>query len=140
MLDRTYGRFRFQTLLYGNLSRRADAAWTYGVSAVQDVSYTFAHIPLRLDFRYQFFDARDYDNRIYCYERDVLHAFSIPMNYGLGSRYYLNAKYDLLDCLTVWLKVAQTVYADGRTEVGTGRDRTPGNRRTTVRALVRWKF
>ena len=140
VLDRTYGRFRFQTLLYGNLSRRADAAWTYGVSAVQDVSYTFAHIPLRLDFRYQFFDARDYDNRIYCYERDVLHAFSIPMNYGLGSRYYLNAKYDLLDCLTVWLKVAQTVYADGRTEVGTGRDRTPGNRRTTVRALVRWKF
>ena len=140
VLDRTMGRFRFQTMLYGNLSRQAGAAWTYGASAVQDVSVAFSRIPLRLDFRYQFFDARDYDNRIYCYERDVLHAFSIPMHYGLGSRYYLNVKYDIMDSLSVWFKVAQTVYADGRTEVGTGRDCTPGNRRTTVRALVRWKF
>lgn len=140
VLNRVYGNFRFQTLLYGNMARRADAAWTYGVSAVQDVSYTFSKIPLRVDFRYQFFDAKEYDNRIYCYERDVLHAFSIPMNYGLGSRCYLNVKYNVCEQLSLWLKIAQTVYADGREEMGSGADRIPGNRRTTVRAMLRWSF
>ncbi len=140
VVERTYGRFRFQTQLYANIARRDTQPWTYGAAALQDISFSFKKIPLKVDLRYQFFDVENYDNRIYSYERDVLHAFSMLMNYGLGSRYYLNLRYDVLENLTLWFKVAQTVYADGREYVGTGNDQTEGRRRTTLRALLRWKF
>jgi len=139
-LNSVYGNFRFQTLVLGNVVRRSDFDWTYGVSALQDVSYVFKKIPLRIDFRYQFFDVENFDNRIYTYERDVLHAFSIPMNYGIGSRYYLNVKYDLRKNISIWFKISQTTFADDRETTGTGNDQIEGNRRTNARLLMRWKF
>ena len=104
------------------------------------MSYTFSRLPLKIDFRYQFFDARNYDNRFYSYEKDVLYAFSIPMFYGTGSRYYLNVRYDINRKLSVWFKVAQTKYADGRESVGSGNDLIMGNKKTDFRMLVRWEF
>ena len=139
-LNSTYGNFRFQTMLNGNMVRKSDFDWTYGIAALQDVSYAFRKIPLRIDFRYQFFDAEDYENRIYFYEKDILYAFSIPMNYGLGSRYYLNLKYDLREDISLWFKFAQTIYADGRETSGSGNDEIEGNRKTNMRFLLRWKF
>lgn len=140
-LNAVYGNFRFQTLLNGNMVRKSDFNLTYGISALQDISFTFRKIPLRIDFRYQIFDAEDYENRIHSYEKDVLYAFSIPMNYGVGSRYYLNVKYDLLrDNISLWFKFAQTVYADDREKTGSGNDEIEGNRKTTVKLLLRWKF
>ena len=89
------GNFSFKNVLEGNLSRQGDANWTYGVIACQDISYAFSKIPVKVDFRYQFFDATNYENRFYSYEKDVLYAFSIPMYFGLGTRFYMNFKYDL---------------------------------------------
>ena len=67
---------------------------TYGVSLAQDIAfdltpYTVRHTPLSFRFRLQGFDAREWANRIYIYEHDVLYAFSIPATYGLGGRAYL---------------------------------------------------
>jgi len=112
----------------------------YGLCALQDVSYSFTSIPLKIDFRYQFFDAVDYDNRFYVYERDILYAFSIPMYYGKGSRYYINMKYDLNDRISMWLKLAQTVYADDRETVSSGNEEIQGNRRSDVRVMLRCQF
>lgn len=134
------GQFSFKTQLDGNLNRRDESDWTYGVSALQDITYNFSSIPLKIDLRYQFFDAEVYDNRIYTYEKDVLYAFSIPMYYGLGSRYYVNLRYELNQHLSVWFKLAQTVYSDDRESIGTGNEMINGNRKTDARLLVRWKF
>ncbi len=69
-----------------------------GYTIYQDIAYDFAQsglsakgkpIPLSLRLRVQFFDAREWDNRIYTYEHDVLYAFSIPAVYGLGGRAYV---------------------------------------------------
>lgn len=139
-LNSTFGNFRFQTMLNGNIVRKSDSDWTYGLAALQDVSYSFRKIPLQIDFRFQFFDAEDYENRIYFYEKDILYAFSIPMNYGIGSRYYLNLKYDLRKDISLWFKFAQTVYADDREKIGSGNDEIEGNRKTTIRFLLKWKF
>ena len=119
-LTYSQGNFSFKNVLEGNLSRQGETDWTYGIIACQDVSYTFAKIPLKLDFRYQFFDAVDYENRFYSYEKDVLYAFSIPMYFGLGNRYYLNLQYDLNKSLSLWFKIAQTVYADDRETLSSG--------------------
>lgn len=139
-LTYSFGNFDFKNVVEGNLSRKGDADWTYGIIASQDVSYTFPKIPLKMDFRYQFFDAVDYDNRFYSYEKDVLYAFSIPMYFGLGSRYYLNVRYELNDRLSLWFKIAQTVYADDRESMGSGNETISGNRKTNLRLLVKWEF
>lgn len=139
-LTYSYGDFSFKNLLEGNLVQKGNPAWTYGVIASQDVSYAFRRIPLKIDFRYQFFDAVDYENRFYSYEKDVLYAFSIPMYYGLGSRYYLNLKYELNKSLSFWFKIAQTVYADDRESVSGGNETIVGNRKTDLRFLLKWEF
>jgi hypothetical protein len=139
-LNYDVGNFSFKNLVEGNLVRVADGNWTYGLIALQDVSYEFPKIPLQLDFRMQFFDAVDYDNRVYAYEKDVLYAFSIPMFSGIGSRYYLNVKYEISKQFSIWFKIAQTVYADDREALSSGNEAISGNRKTDIRLLLKWGF
>mgnify|MGYP000870732116 CR=1 FL=1 len=139
-LTYSQGRFAFKTQLDGNMYRKSEQAWTYGVSAFQDVSYAFSRIPLKVDFRYQFFDAQAYDNRFYSYEKDILYTFSIPMYYGIGSRYYVNLRYELNSHLSFWLKLSQTVYADDRSTISSSNEEISGNRKTDLRFLLRYKF
>jgi len=136
----SFDNFSFKNVLEGNLVRKGNAAWTHGVIASQDVSYSFSKIPLQVDFRYQIFDATDYENRFYSYEKDVLYAFSIPMYYGLGSRYYLNLQYDLSKKISLWFKIAQTVYADDRESLSSGNEAIFGNRKTDMRLMLKWEF
>lgn len=130
----------FNNLFETNLAQDNYAAMTYGFIASQDMSYRFISIPLKLDVRIQFFDALEYENRFYSYEKDILHAFSIPMYYGIGSRYYCNIRYDLNDKLSFWFKLAQTVYADERETVSSGNEELIGNRKTDIRFLLKYSF
>lgn len=129
--------FEFKNILETNAYKTTQTSIEYGFTALQDVSYKFKTLPLKVDMRYQFFDAVHYDNRFYTYERDVLYAFSIPMIYGLGSRYYLNIRYEMNDKISFWFKIAQTVYADDRETTGTGTEQLQGNRTTDLRFLMR---
>jgi hypothetical protein len=134
------GNFSFKNILESNMFRRATAGWTYGAIASQDISIDFRKIPLKLNVRCQFFDAVNYDNRFYPYERDVLYAFSIPMYYGKGSRYYLNLRYDLNNHVSCWFKIARTVYANDRESIGNGNETISGNSKTDMRFLFKWEF
>ena len=93
----------------------ANYVQSYGVSVFQDIAYDLTpytiHHPLSLRLRLQFFDARDWDNRIYCYEHDVLYAFSIPAIYGLGGRAYLCLRCQIIPQLTLYFRVSETLYA-----------------------------
>ncbi|ADQ80204.1 hypothetical protein Palpr_2067 [Paludibacter propionicigenes WB4] len=139
-LSYSYGNFSFKNVLEGNLSKRKGEDMTYGVIALQDVSYSFKNIPLKVNLRYQFFDAVNYENRLYSYENDVLYAFSIPMYFGLGNRYYLNLQYDMNKKLSLWFKIAQTVYADDRETLSSGNETISGNRKTDMRLLLKYEF
>lgn len=135
-----WGRFTFRNQLETNKVEVEGTKVSYGLLALQDLSYKAHTIPLSLDFRFQFFDAASYDNRIYAYERDVLYGFSVPAFNGRGSRFYLNLRYDPLPQLSCYFKVSQTAYADGRETVGSGHESIQGTRRTDMRLLFRWKF
>lgn len=139
-LSYSFGNFSFKNQLDVNGANDGVNASTYGYSALQDVSYNFTNIPLGCDARLHVFDAQNYDNRIYVYEQDVLYAFSVPMVYGMGMRYYLSLKYDVLKNLSFWLKFAQTVYADDRETISSGNEEISGKRKTDFRFLIRWKF
>ena len=87
---------------------------TYGVSVFQDVAYTLTFregMGLGFHFRAQFFDAQNWDNRIYCYEYDVLYAYSIPAVYGLGGRAFLCLRWQILPQLTLYFRASETLYA-----------------------------
>ena len=102
-----------------SLRTLADANYveSYGVSLAQDIAYDFQspmsnfQCPISLRLRLQAFDAREWNNRIYCYEHDVLYAFSIPAIYGLGGRAYLCLRWQIIPQLALYFRASETVYA-----------------------------
>lgn len=103
------GQWKLKTQVDANMVY-AKEKWSYGFSVFQDVEYRFVKVPIVLQFRAQAFDAREWNNRVYMYENDVLYAYSIPFVYGLGGRFWLNARYNINDTFAVYLRVSETVY------------------------------
>ena len=103
------GEWKLKTQVDANMVY-ANEKWSYGFSVFQDVEYRFVKVPIVLQFRAQAFDAREWNNRVYMYENDVLYAYSIPFVYGLGGRFWLNARYKINDTFAVYLRVSETVY------------------------------
>ena len=104
-----FGQWKMKTQADGNMVQ-AKGAWTYGWSVLQDVEYRFSEVPIVLQLRAQAFDAREWNNRIYIYENDVLYAYAIPFVYGFGGRFWLNARYKINDTFSVYLRVSETIY------------------------------
>ena len=124
-----------------SLRTTADANFvqTYGVSLAQDVAYDFQlstfHLPLSLRFRLQAFDAREWANRIYLYEHDVLYAFSIPATYGLGGRAYFILRWQPIPQLALYFRLSETLYAQ---KWAAAHDRPQS--RTDIHLLLRAKL
>ena len=113
---------------------------SHGFLLAQDVAYTFRAIDLTLSARYAYFDAAAYDNRFSLYERDVPSAGFAPSMYGVGSRWYQNADYEIIRGLKLFLRVAQTYYTDGRTQIGSGLTQIAGCHKTDFRVFVQYSF
>ena len=135
-----YKHFSFKTRLDGNLSKLGNQRNQYGYSLAQDIGYNHPDFPLSGNMRFQMFHTDSYDNRIYIYENDVLYAFSNPISYGSGCRYYLNLKYTFRQWFSLWFKVAQTIYADERISIGSSHEKISGNRKTDFRLLLRFSI
>lgn len=120
-------RFQFDWAKSGwSLRTTADANYVagYGISLAQDIAYDFTpytprHTPLSLRARLQFFDAKEWANRIYLYEHDVLYAFSIPATYGFGGRMYVCLRWQIIKQLALYLRVSETLRREpvSRTDV-----------------------
>jgi hypothetical protein len=134
------GIFSFKQQLDANIIKKGNSRFTYGVTALQEISVDVDCIPLKIDFSYLFFDALDYDNRLYLYEKNILYAFSVPSFSGMGSRYYVNLRYDICKNLSCWLRYAGLVFMDGRESVGSDNEMIRGNRKSEVNCLFRLKF
>lgn len=108
----TLGNWRFHTRADASLVHSKDGSrpLTYGVSAFQDIEYHVRAIPMVIQLRLQGFDVRNWANRIYAYENDVLYAFSIPATYGVGGRWYVNMRYKISKQLAVYLRASETIY------------------------------
>lgn len=131
--------FSGRTLIEGNASRQEREHTTFGMILAQDVVYDF-RMGLKLSLRYAVFDAPQFDNRIYTYERDVPYMMSIPMLYGRGNRYVLMCTYKWRKYLTIAARLAQTIYTDGRETIGTGPETIKGRHRSDFRIHMQWQF
>jgi hypothetical protein len=94
-----------------------------GWSITQSAGY--ATPKLSLDASIAYFHSPDWNTRINVYEKNILYAFSFPMYYGKGFRYYLNLKWKICPPLTIYLKIA---------------DELKEERKTDMYLLLRYKF
>ena len=129
-----FGQWKMKTQADGNLVQTNNAL-TYGWSVLQDVEYRFSEVPIVLQFRAQAFDAQEWNNRVYIYENDVLYAYAIPFVYGLGGRFWLNARYKINDIFSLYLRVSETIYQNAWAI-----EHDKKSTRTDVHALLRIKL
>lgn len=134
------GSIGLKNIVEANAAYTEKSSATYGFLILQDVVYQLPCIDMTFCLRYEFFDAPNYDNRFYVYERDVPYTFSSPALYGKGSRYYIVYKYNIINGLTLYLRLAGTVYADGRKTVGSGLETIQGNTKTDFRIHLQYQF
>lgn len=129
-----------------SLRNRVDAIWfdrdgkfpEQGFLVYTEVVYK-PNFALSANLRLQYFETDGFNSRIYTYENDVLYSYSIPVFSDKGFRYYVNLNYDISKKLTLWLRWAQTVYKD-KESVGSGIDELRGNKRSEIKAQVRYLF
>lgn len=108
--DWASGGWSLRSTAEANLVRESASPRTYGVTLYQDAGYAFSRVPLALRARVQYFDAREWNNRIYGYEHDVLYAFSIPAVYGIGGRAYVCLRWQIVEQFALYLRISETVY------------------------------
>jgi len=94
---------------------------------------------LSVSFRYSLFDTDSYDTRLYTFEQDVPYSFSIPSFSGKGSRFYLLLTANLTRDISLILRYAQTWYSD-RNVISSGLDEISGNKKSDVKAVIRFSF
>ena len=86
-----------------------------------------------------YFYTKDYNSRVYLYERGPLYAYSFPSFYGEGIRWALLAQAHIHQNLMVLLKMATTDYFD-RDHISSGLQQIDRSSMTDLELQVQWKF
>ena len=136
ILNVSTGGWVTKTGVEANMVKRKDSVPSFGCMLYEQVEYGWSGVPIVLQGRVEAFWVKRYENRMYVYENDVLNAFSIPMVYGTGWRWYLNFRYKIGERVSVYLKAAQTIYSSETMERQGIKNRT----RTEVHSVLRVKW
>ncbi len=115
-------------------SRYALAQTSMGMALMQDISYDIGK--LRISGRVAIFDTDDFDNRQYVNEQEVWLAYSLQAYTGQGMRRYLMLQYDVNKKLSCWMRYGH-MHMMNSEFMGSGLDRTAGNRQQEIRLQIR---
>lgn len=83
-----------------------------GYLVCQNVSYLSRSEKIGIYFGCSAFHVDEWDNRIYCYEKDLPNTFSVPAMYGRGIGSYIVLKYSPFRWLDIIFKGGGTKYFD----------------------------
>lgn len=126
---------RLQLSFYDNRINPSET----GYMLYQEIKYHSHALRTSFYARLAYFHTPSWDSRIYVYETDVLYYFSVPAYYGHGLRYYLMASIYVNRHLTLWIRLARTLYLD-RDFVGSNLNRTDGPARTELKLQARLRL
>jgi hypothetical protein len=104
----------------------------YGMGGYQEV--IFSQPRWTLSYRLTLFDSKQYESRIYLFERDVWGSFALQALNGQGVRQYLLLRYRMSKKTDFWIRYARTRLIDARE--GSSIDDIPGH----VRSLLSLQF
>lgn len=110
-----------------------------GLLLLQDLGYRTPKGHFQIRFRVVLFDVKDYANRIYAYEPDVLYAASAPAFYGKGCRMAFLLKQEITRGLWAEVKYAHTLY-DGVRKSGSGDNEVQGFFLPEIKVQLRYSL
>lgn len=128
-------RNRVEWMHYQKEQHKRESGWM----AYQDVIYNRMGARWSGNLRLALFGVPSYDSRMYAYENDVLYGYSFPVYQHTGLRFYTNFRYRISRRTDLWLRYATFVYRDLE-QIGSGLDLIEGNRRSDMRAQLRFRF
>lgn len=108
-----------------------------GWMITQNIGYCITRLKMFTTASY--FNANDFNSRLYTYERGMLYTFSFPMFVGKGTRYAFNIRYDVNQQLMLAAKAGMTLYFD-REKIGSSYQQINGNKQTDMEVQIKWKF
>jgi len=139
-------RFHIETIISPTLSLRNRVEWvqyqlqygktTHGFLMLQDVVMA-PQRNLKIIGRLMYFDAQDYDARVYAYENDMLYSYSVPSFQNRGTRFYILIKYKLKRNIDIWTRFSRTAYENQNT-IGSGYDLINGNKVSELKVQIKW--
>ena len=86
--------------------------YSVGYAVAQSLSWNKDGFPLNAEIQGAWFDASDYDTRIYLSEKNILYGFGLPMLYGKGMRGSMTCIYKIRPNFTLDLKYSLFHYLD----------------------------
>ena len=127
----------FKSGVMYNYYKYANEKGSSGYLLYQDLGWKWEKINFIL--RLAFFNASEYENRLYSYENDVLYAFSSNQYNGKGIRFFFNFNYKIFKNLQLCFKVSNTFFVD-RNVIGSGNEEILGSNKTDFHLLLNWKW
>ncbi len=130
---------RFRNRVEFSEYTKGDSTPEQGYAAFQDVSFNPKKSKFSFEGRFAIFNTSGFNSRIYAYESDVLYSFSSPAFQNKGIRFYLNCRYRVKRGIDFWLRYSTVNYQNQET-IGSGLDEIAGNRKSEIKAQVRFQF
>lgn len=110
-----------------------------GYAIAQAIGWKKDGALLSADFQCAWFDAPDYDSRLYLSEKNVLYGFGLPMLYGRGVRLASTASCRICSFLTLELKYSLFHYLD-RNHISSGLQQIWGANQSNLWLQLRAKL
>ena len=131
-----------------SMNNRFEVLWSENESAKMfngflvfaDLRYKPLSKPYSVNTRLQYFETDGYAARIYAYESDVLHGYSIPAFFDKGFRWYINIRTDVSKWsffksslkAELWIKYGLTYYFE-LDKIGSELDEIQGKKRSEIK-------
>lgn len=132
-------RFTFKTQFDYNLYHESGKRPTTGWACAQAVGYKINDKKLQLDLSAAYFNATDWNNRIYQYEKTLLYAFDMPVLYQKGMRYAVLLKWMIASRLTFNVK-ATLIHYFNTDLIGSDLEEITGKEKSEINCLFKFKF
>ena len=107
---------------YLRLVTRGDYKWAFpdkgrGFLLLQDINYRSEKIPISVWLRYCIYNTAGFESGIYTWENDILNSYSVPVQYGIGYRFYIMASWKPVSNMELRLRYALTSREENRIAV-----------------------
>ncbi len=129
-----------KTTINGNACSRDSEKNTYGFHIQENITLSVPDNRFSFSMLYAYFSAKDYNNRIYCYETEIPGYFYSPMNYGVGHRFGCLVSCRCGKVINLYVKYSRISYVDGRSTISSSGEEISGNNKSEIRAALKLRW